>query len=117
MADDQGAVSAFIGGTGELDRPFCMTESATCLFDENTPRVCELNCLSFPTIEEVKPVFLFNLPYLEAEGGLSNVQPVSGTREIKFFSQHHNCVQMAHFNFGKHCSSSRSDWGRPILWS
>jgi hypothetical protein len=50
-------------------------------------------------------MFCFEVGNLFAERRLGYVQSVCGSREVQFFGQDDDCVQVTDFEVGKHCSN------------
>jgi hypothetical protein len=48
----------------------------------------------------------FEVGNLFAERRLRYVQSVRGPREVQFFGQGNDCVQVTYFNAGEHCSTA-----------
>ena len=53
-------------------------------------------------------MLFFDLSDLFAERRLAEVQSVGGLREVQLFAQDNDCVQVAYFDVGEHCSQLRS---------
>ena len=64
-------------------------------------------------------MLLFDLSDLFAECGLGDVQSVGGPREVRFFGQHNDCVQVTYFEVGEHGSNlslpNGGDWLLPYI--
>jgi hypothetical protein len=54
------------------------------LFDKGTPRIGDCDCLVI-AIEEPEAELVFQLINLLAQGGLTDMQPVSSPRKIQLF--------------------------------
>jgi len=53
-------------------------------------------------------MLFFDFSDLFAERRLAEVQSVGGLREVQLFAQDNDCVQVAYFDVGEHCSTTRS---------
>jgi hypothetical protein len=81
-----------------------MQERRASLFYKNSPSIREFHAdnPSIVASEEAKSMLFFDLSDLSAERGLGDTQPVRGAREVKFLCQNDHCMQMPHFNPGRH---------------
>src|ERR1700691_6663397 len=98
-----------MGGTSELKSPLHMQERRASLCDEDAPSVGEFHPDN-PSIiasEQSKSKFFFDLSDLSAERRLGEVQSEGGLGEVQLFAQGDDCVQVAYFDVGKHCSNPR----------
>ena len=80
-----------------------MGERQASLFDEDTPGIREFHNPSLIAGKQVKSMFFFEVGNLFAERRLGDVQSVRGAREVPFFGQDNDCVQVADFEVGEHC--------------
>ena len=92
----------------EMHSPLRMEERRASLFDEGTSGIREFHGPSCVASEQVKSMLFFDLSDLFAERRLGDVQSVCGPREVQLFGQGNDCVQVAYFDVGKHCSNPRS---------
>ena len=53
-------------------------------------------------------MLFFEVGNLFAERRLGDVQSVRGSREVPLFGQDNDCVQVAEFEVGEHCSKPQS---------
>jgi hypothetical protein len=56
----------------------------------------------------MKSMFFFEVGNLFAERRLGDVQSVRGPREVPLFGQDNDCVQVADFEVGEHCSKPQA---------
>jgi hypothetical protein len=105
VSNDQRALRTFVGCAGTMNGTFGMAKSRPCLFDKRPPSISELHYLSSPTKEKTEPVFSLDLVDLESQCWLCDMQSVSRTREVHFFSQNDYCMEMTHFDVGEHNSN------------
>src|SRR5208282_391490 len=98
-----------MGGTSKMKSPLHMQDRRASLCDEDSSGVGELHTDN-PSIiasEQAKSKLLFDLSDLSAERRLSEMQPKGCLREVQLFAQGNDCVQVAYFDVGKHCSNPR----------
>jgi hypothetical protein len=88
-----------------------MRERRTGFFYENTPSIREFHNPSLVASEQMKSMLCFEVGDLFAERRLGYVQSVRGPREVQLFGQGNDCVQVAYFDVGKHCSNPH-----PRVW-
>jgi hypothetical protein len=88
-----------------MNGTFGMAKCRPCLFDKCPSRISELHYLSSATNEKAESVFPLDLVDLESQRWLCDVQPVSRTREVHFFGQNDDCMEMTHFDTGEHNSN------------
>jgi hypothetical protein len=95
-----------MGGTSKMNSSLHMQERRSSLFDEDSPSVGELHTNNPPIIasEQAKSMLFFDLSDLSAERRLGEVQSVGGLREVQFFPQDNDCVQVTDFEVGEHRS-------------
>jgi hypothetical protein len=103
MPNHQNAIAALMSGTSEMNSPLHMQERRASLFDEDTPGIREFHNPSLIAGKQVKSMFFFEVGNLFAERRLGDVQSVRGAREVPFFGQDNDCVQVADFEVGEHC--------------
>jgi hypothetical protein len=99
-----------MGGTSEMKSQLHMRQRRTSIFDEDTPSVGELH-MDNPSIiasKQAKSKLFFDLSDLSAERRLGEVQSEGGLREVQFFAQGNNRVQVAYLDVREHGSQLRS---------
>jgi hypothetical protein len=89
----------------EMHSPLRMEERRASLFDEGTSGIREFHNPSCVASEQVKSMLCFEVGNLFAKRRLGYVQSVRGPREVQLFGQGNDCVQVAYFDVGKHCSN------------
>ena len=88
-----------------MKSPLHMQERRASLFDEDSPSVGELHRQpSIIASEQTKSKLFFDLSDLSAERRLGEVQSEGGLCEVQLFAQGNDCVQVADFEVGEHCS-------------
>src|SRR5271168_3086301 len=98
-----------MGGTSELKSPLHMQDRRASLGNEDSSRICEFHTDN-PSIiagEQAESKLFFDLSNLSAERRLGEVQSEGGLGEVQLFAQGNDCVQVAYFDVGKHCSNPR----------
>jgi len=95
----------------EMRSPLRMEEGRASLFDERTSGIREFDNPSCVASEQVKSMLCFEVGNLFAERRLGYVQSVRGPREVQLFGQGNDCVQVAYFDVGIHCSNPH-----PRVW-
>jgi len=108
MPNHQNAIAALMSGTSEMNSPLHMQERRASLFDEDTPGIREFHNPSLIASEQVKSMLFFKVGNLFAERRLGDVQSVCGPREVPLFGQDNDCVQVADFEVGEHCSNPQA---------
>src|SRR3984885_9318463 len=89
----------------EMHSPLRMEERRASLFDEGTSGIREFHNPSCVASEQVKSMLCFEVRNLFAERRLGYVQSVRGPREVQFFGQDDDCVQVTDFEVGEHWSN------------
>jgi hypothetical protein len=93
-----------VGGLSKMHSTLRMRESQTSLLDKDTPSIGEFHHSSLIASEKVESVLSFEVGDLFGESRLGDVQSVSGSRKVPLFGQDNDCVQVADFEVGEHCS-------------
>jgi hypothetical protein len=91
-----------------MHSPLRVQERQASLFDEDTPGIREFHNPSFIASEQVKSMLFFEVGNLLADRRLGDVQSVRGPREVPLFRQDNDCVQVADFEVGEHCSKPQA---------
>ena len=87
----------------DIHSPIRIEERRASLFDESTSAKPKLNNPSCVACEQAKSMLCFEVRNLFAERRLGYVQSVRGPREVEFFGQDDDCLQVADFEVGEHC--------------
>jgi hypothetical protein len=84
-----------------------MQKRRASFLNEDSSRVGKLYAdnPSIITSEQAKSMLFFDLSDLSAERRLGEVQSVGSLREVQLFAQGDDCVQVAYFDVGEHCSN------------
>jgi hypothetical protein len=98
-----------MGSTSEMKSSLHMRDGGASLFDEDSPSVGEFHTDNSSIIasEQSKVKLFFDFSDLSAERRLGDVQSEGGLSEVQLFAQGNDCVQVAYFDVGKHCSNPR----------
>ena len=96
-----------MGSMSEMPSPFYMEQGGASLLNKNTTRIGEFYGSSLVASEEVKPVVLFEIRNLPAQGRLAYVQSEGSSREIQFLSEDIDSEKVADFDVGEHGSHPR----------
>jgi hypothetical protein len=92
-----------------------MQEGSASLFHEDSSGVREFHNASFVASEQLKPMLFFEVRDLPAERRLGDAQPIRCPRDVKFFGQSNDCLQVTHFHVGEHCSKPFRQWLKLVI--
>jgi hypothetical protein len=91
-----------------MHSPLRVEKRQASLFDEDTAGIRHFHNASFIADEEVESMLVFEVGNQFAEGRLGYAQSLRRPCEVQIFGQGNDCVQVAYFNVGKHCSEPRT---------
>jgi hypothetical protein len=75
--------------------PVQLTHGGLRFGQEQSPYLGERHCRPLATVQQTSAKHLLKLLYLQADGGLRHVQPVSGAREAELFGDGYEIAKLA----------------------
>jgi hypothetical protein len=94
-----------------VNRAFRVEERGACFFHESAPCIGEVDDPTFLTDKKAHLVLVFQFVSLFAERGLADAQDMSSSREVQFFGENNDRLQVTALDVGKHCSEPRTRIG------
>jgi hypothetical protein len=111
VSHHQDGVAAFVSGTSQVNRTFRMEKGRACFFHEGAPCIGEVDDPAFLTDKKPHLTLVFQFVNLFAERGLADAQDMSSSREVQFFGENNDRLQVTALDVGKHCSEPRTRIG------
>jgi hypothetical protein len=98
MANREHGFRTVTDGASQVHRTLGVEHSRSCFLHEHATRLSEVRDSLAVANKKLKAKLIFEYGYLLGQGRLADVQPLGRAREIQFFGQNDDCVQVTHFD-------------------